>query len=254
MRRDTPRMPVSAKQRMMHKKFAIARKRSFIRRLPAAMITRARTATATKSVDANLSGSVVSTTAATVSVLPVPKLGSAFFNRLGNRTRGLSLTFTGNISLTGTNAAALSEEFMRFIVFYDRRPNGAVPTPQDLIADTDSSGTQTTNIRSAVNMNNRDRFIILRDRKVLLPPVGVNGAPSALAATLITDMSNDTHSGFKFMEFIPLKGLETIYNSNGAGTIADISAGALNILVANSDASGSPAWQFTANVRYRFLD
>lgn len=184
----------------------------------------------------------------------VPRLGSAFFNRLSNRTRAVSLQLTGNIGLTRTNAAGVQEDFMRIVVYYDRQANGANPSQSDLLLDTDPTGAATTTtVRSGVNINNRDRFMILRDRKVLLPNIGVGGVSPA-DTTFVTDLNVSSGKGMNYQEFIKLKGLESLYNSTNGGTIGDISAGSFGILIFNSDASGSPAWNFTLTARFKFLD
>lgn len=220
---------------------------------PASLFAAARTpAMAIKSVDALTEGGVQATTAP--AVLLVPKLGSAFFNRLSNRTRGLSLQLTGRITPTNSNATAFGQSYMRIIVYYDRQSNGANPAQADLLTDTSNTGTAAAVIpESALNINNRDRFMVLRDRKVLLPPIGVNGAsPGGLE--MITMLSDQGKGGFPYIEFIKLKGLVTTYNSTNGGTIADISTGAFGILVFNSDTSGTPAWEFKLQARFKFLD
>lgn len=219
---------------------------------PAALYPRIPTnATALKAVDALSAGAVQSTTAP--AVLVVPKLGSAFFNRLGNRTRAISLQLTGLITATGTNAAAFLQDYMRILIYYDRQANGANPAQADILTDTTNAGAASAVIPfSALNINNRDRFVVLRDRKVPTPPIGVNGG--SVDTDVISTLSTSDKNGFAYQEFIKLKGLESVYNSTNGGTIGDISAGAFGILVFNSDASGSPAWNFKLQARLKFLD
>lgn len=220
---------------------------------PAALYPRIPTnAVALKSVDALSTGSVQSTTSP--AVLIVPLLGSAFFNRLSNRTRAVSLQLTGFISRTATNAAALAPGFMRILIYYDRQSNGANPSQADLLTDTIAAGTAAPVVpESGLNINNRDRFMVLRDRKVLLPGIGINGA-SPTGLEIVTNINDVGKGSFNYQEFIKLKGLESLYNSTNGGTVGDISAGAFGILVFNHDASGSPAWNFTLQCRFKFLD
>lgn len=219
---------------------------------PAALYPRMPTnALAIKSVDATSSGAIQSTTAPTV--LVVPRLGSAFFNRLSNRTRGVSLQLTGLIIPTYSNAAAIAEDFIRIIIYYDRQPNGANPSIADIVTNTDATGAATTTNYGFINMNNRDRFMILRDRRVATPQLAINGV-SDTPSSLVTDLNVNGGKGFNYQEFIKLKGLESLYNSTNGGTVGDISAGAFGILIFNNDASGSPGWGFKLNVRFKFLD
>lgn len=230
--------------------------RQSVRRMagpPAALYARAGTpAMALKSVDALSTGAVQSTT--TPQVLIVPLLGSAFFNRLSNRTRAVSLSLTGRIIPTKTNAAAFGSSYMRILIYYDRQSNGANPSQADVLTDTIAAGTAAAVIpESNLNINNRDRFMVLRDRKVLLPAVGALGvSPGGLEE--VTCLNDIGKGGLAYQEFIKLKGLESLYNSTNGGTIGDISAGAFGILVFNADNSGSPAWAFTVQTRFKFLD
>jgi len=136
---------------------------------PAALYPRVPTnAMALKCVDVRSTGAYASGTSP--DVLLVPLLGSAFFNRLSNRTRGVSLQLTGFIQPTYTNLANYVADTTRIIVYYDRQPNGANPTQADLLTDTVAAGTAVAvTPQSGLNINNRDRFMILRDRKVLTP-------------------------------------------------------------------------------------
>lgn len=247
------RMPVSYKQRMAMKNSM--KRKSYKRRstLPAAMYSRPNTpAMALKCVDALSTGAIQSSTAP--AVLIVPLLGSGFFNRLSNRTRGVSLQLTGLIFRTLTNAAGLTEQYMRIVIYYDRRANGGSPSQANLLTDTTNAGTGVAvTPESGLNINNRDRFVILRDRKVYLPAVGAAGV-SPGDTTFVTCVNDHGKGGLAYQEFIKLRGLETVYNSMNGGTVADISAGAFGILVFNADASGSPAWSFTLQTRFKFLD
>lgn len=220
---------------------------------PAALYPRVPTnAMALKCVDALSTGAVQSTTSPTA--LIVPTLGAAFFNRLSNRTRGVSLQLTGYIKPTNTNAAAQPQQEMRILIYYDRQSNGANPTQADLLTDTPSDGVAAAVVpQSGLNINNRDRFMVLRDRKVILPAIGINGA-SAAPNTLTQCLNDYGKGGFNYQEFIKLKGLESLYNSTNSALIGDISAGAFGILVFNDDASGAPAWNFTLQTRFKFLD
>lgn len=237
------------------RKYAAARSTLAMRRtgVPAALYPRARTpAMALKSVD-ETGITLTFSSSGVAGVLPVPKLGSAFFNRLSNRTRGVSLQLRGAIHPTFSNAAAIAQSKCRIIIYYDRQANGASPAPADILLDTSNTGATNTDADSMVNINNRDRFMILRDRFVVLPEIGIDGAVGEEVGGVFTDPNNGNRS-LKYEEFIKLKGLETCYNSNGAGTVADITTGAIGILAISDDASGSPGWAFSFTSRYKFLD
>lgn len=220
---------------------------------PAALYPRVPTnALALKSVDVS-SETFLFASSQSPAVLVVPKLGSAFFNRLSNRTRGVSLHLIGQIAPTFSNAAIITQTFGRIIVYYDRQPNGANPATADILLDTHNDGSTTTNAFSQINMNNRDRFMILRDRKVVLPEIAIDGVGGNQVGGVITD-PNCGDKGFRYTEFIKLNHLESLYNSTNGGTIGDISSGAFGILVVSNDSSGSPGWLLDISVRFKFLD
>lgn len=186
--------------------------------------------------------------------LVVPKLGSAFFNRLSNRTRGVSLQLRGMIFPTYTNALIITQQKVRIIIYYDRQSNGANPSISDILLDTNQNGATNTDSQSMINMNNKDRFMILRDRYICTPEVAINGATSLPTGGVITD-PNGPGKGLKYEEFIKLKGLESLYNSTNGGDVGDISAGAFGILAFSSDASGgNDGWHLSLSTRFKFLD
>lgn len=215
-------------------------------------------ATSIKSVDST-AGSIEFLAPANASpvALIIPKIGAGFFNRLGNRTRGISLHITGFVNPTLQNAAATQDSYARIIVYYDRQPNGANPSVSDLILATNNAGGVTTTTYDGTNMNNRDRFMILRDRRMYMPPLGINGATPAAQQGVFVDPNIANHS-FQYNEYIKLKNLESLYNSVNGGTIGDISSGAYGILLLSQNETAVPAahaaWQLTFNVRMKFLD
>lgn len=231
--------------------------RTGVRRMagpPAALYPRVPTnATALKSCDV-ANTVVVLNSSGSSSVLVVPRLGAAFFNRLGNRTRGVSLQLRGGVQPTFSNAAAHTQGRVRIIVYYDRQPNGANPTPSDILLDTNATGATGTEVESMININNRDRFMILRDRYIILPAIAADGVGAAVEGGVFTDPNCDSKHGFKYEEFIKLKGLESLYNSTNGGGVGDVSAGAFGLLAISDDASGSEAWTFYYNCRFKFLD
>lgn len=227
-----------------------------MRAVPASLFARRNTpAMALKSVDMSISGNIVSAATAVLSPLAVPLIGSGFMNRLSNRTRGVSLQITGWLAPNGTNDITSQEQIARIMIIYDRQPNAAVPAIGTVLGDTIAAGTTgAPTPLSGINIANRDRFLVLRDRKVLLPQVGVNGAAPPDGAVVV-QCANDTGKGsLNYQEFIKLKGLQTGYNTTNGGTIADITTGSFLVLAFCADAVAHAAWQFTAEVRFKFLD
>jgi len=228
-------------------------------RLPAGLYSGRRTgATELKCVDGGAGFTTLGFSAAggTALVLPPPKNGSAFNNRIGTRTRAVSLELRGHIFTQNNNAAVHPQQFARVIVLYDRQTNGSLPSVADVLTDVKSDdSTSTGSVFCGINMNNRDRFLILRDRKIVLMPVGANGTASANGAAVFADPM--LPNSYMYHEFIKLKGLESHYKaSSSPGVIGDIATGSFIILVISSeDADGTAnAWALKYGARFKFFD
>lgn len=208
-----------------------------------------------KSVD--LSGTPSFTQAGTVTLLTVPVEGASFYNRIGRRIRMKSIQIKGAITPGLGNAAADTATLGRVMVLYDRQPNGALPSVADIITDYTSAGATSTTTRSGLNMNNRDRFVVLMDQFVVLPAVGISGV--APAATIYYADPNNNAGGAEqgqllINRFIKLKGLESHFKAS-AGAIGDISTGSLIMLtIASDSANAGGSYTLAFEDRVKFLD
>jgi len=172
------------------------------------------------------------TTAGTTVLLNGAAAGTDFTSRIGRKIKVMSVQFRGSIS-PGT-----LDNNCRVIIFYDKQPNGGgLPAVADLILN-HSAGAGST-ATDFMNLNNRDRFMILKDMVV---PVGristtatqaVAGSPSQHAVNIYKKVT-----------------LETIYNATGA-TAAEIATGLIGVLFISTVAgSGGILW----SSRIRFID
>ena len=175
----------------------------------------------------------------TVTTLNLIRTGTSFNNRIGRRIKLRSVYIQGQIANSGAAAVAGT---VRILLVHDKQANGAVPTYADVIASVDQAGTATSAFLDHMNMNNRDRFNILVDRKIHMPTLTAsvsNGYPS-------TDALQTKISIFKKLNFI------TQYKSDTApSVIGDISTGSLLMLTFGVATSG---WVLTATVRTKFID
>lgn len=223
---------------------------------PAAQYARYPTnATALKSVDNEFSANF--TAAGAVSYIPPPIQGAGFFNRLGNRTRGVSLQFRGRVATTADplSATAQGDIVARIIIGYDRQINGTpAPVSTYLQSINNAGGTITTDAYTMLSIANRDRIEILRDRMIVLSPVGVAGVNGYLG--IVGGGNNSENTGLNYTEFIKLNGKESQYNTVNGGTVADITTGAYFILLITDDTSavGHESWKLEMGIRYKFLD
>lgn len=127
--------------------------------------------------------------------------GATFYNRIGNKVhmRSVSVFFTPCVA---TSNGVIN---LRWMLVYDKQPNGAFPALTDVLATNDAG---TVEFHSSLNMTNRSRFMILRDK--------------------LETFSTVERSSAICKDFVRLN-LDTEFKSN-AGTIGDISTGALFLL------------------------
>jgi len=153
--------------------------------------------------------------------------GATSYNRIGTKIQIKSIDFRANFFLAGS---APTYAGVRYMIVYDRQPNGAFPAFSDILSENVSSAPI---FHSGVNMSNRSRFVVLRDR--------------------ILTLSTGTDNIVVCKEFIKTK-LETQFKTN-TGAIGDITTGAL-YLVAFSTLSSSAVYAQLSNAhcRIRYFD
>lgn len=117
--------------------------------------------------------------------------------------------------------ASATTTVCRMMLFIDKQPSGATLSTSDLL--------ETVSVVGQRNLDNRKRFVILRDELVGL---GDNG--------------NQICPG-KFYKKLDMK---TIFDDSDAGTIADISSNALYCFFISDQATNTPHVEFDARVRF----
>jgi len=180
--------------------------------------------------------------------------GSSFYNRIGRKINLKSLMVTIDVEKTFANTTSVPPQFARMVVLYDAQPNGVAPVYSDVMQDVTQSGTSSISVYSSLNLNNRDRFRILLDKKIKLPPLGASGAPFITGDNSVYEQNSGSQ---KVSKYLKLKGIETMFKSNSSpASIADISTGALWCMVIGQDTAVAPAQGFVANLttRLRYYD
>jgi len=163
--------------------------------------------------------------------------GAELYQRVGRKCYMKSLRIRGVIQPNGVSA----EFAARMLIIYDSQPNAANPTIQALLQDSSAAGATTW--ASEINLINRQRFKVLRDKQFLLGNVAnVGGATEIVPDPIKNSLNVD--------EFIDLNGLETIYNGTNGGTIADITSGALHIVTLGDANAGGYNLNYTTRLRY----
>jgi len=199
-----------------------------------------------KALDVPVQGYNINTSGS-ITCMNLIRIGSTFVNRIGRRVEMKNLRLTGILTPLRTNA---SEDYMRIMIVYDRQPNGAFPALADIIQTTDQAAANTTGVFSNINLNNRDRFIFLRDKRIALPSLTVTAGVVTNPGFIdpITTLTN-----FDF--FVKLKGLVAQYKADSApAVIGDIATGALLLVIVGGTASGSEGYQCSLESRLRFND
>jgi len=173
--------------------------------------------------------------------------GSTFCNRIGRRIEMKSIRISGMIRQLRTNNSA---DYVRLALIYDRQTNGNVPAIADILQDTRYDATNQTNSGSGANLNNRDRFVILRDLRIQLPSLTVT------AGQVSTPGFQDQMSrSLNFDIFVKLKGLLTQYKADSnPPVIGDIATGSLLFITFGGHPDGNEGYAGVFTTRLRFND
>jgi len=105
------------------------------------------------------------------------KEGAGFNNRIGRKINLKSIRLNGYIAAnssflrtTTVYPVVFPRQTLRMLVVYDKQFNGAAGvTLSDVLQDVDLNGTATTNGLSSMNLDNRERYKIVWDKKLLCP-------------------------------------------------------------------------------------
>jgi len=195
-------------------------------------------ATEMKVADTNIIAAITNSGASSVTAICVPTPGTDMTNRIGRKILIKSIYVKGMIRIEDTTTATDSSsagQYLRVAVVMDYQPNGATAAATDIFTS--------TNAISHVNLNNRDRFKIISDKYYNL------GTFFHTAATGVgmVDKSIVNVKIYKKCRY------EVIFNAGSAGTTADISSGAL-LLVLQSSASAGAGANNEFRTRVRFSD
>jgi len=118
-------------------------------------------------------------TGGSFTLLNVPTLGSDYTNRNGRKIYCKSIYIRGFIrsepSAVAETDATTGSQQGRMILFIDYQPNGVVPAVTDLLNEASTY--------SQLNLNNRDRFKILKDSQWVFDPYNVSVTAPVFAST-----------------------------------------------------------------------
>jgi len=192
-----------------------------------------------KSVDVLVTTSPLDSTGL-ITPLNLLKQGPDLPNLLGTKALNTSIEMDWSLVSLRQNT---SIEYGRIMIVYDKQSNGAIPTIPDVLLDVDLTSTSGTDPFSGVNLASRNRFIVIRDIRLMLPLINTTATTA-----LVFPTDKDMLGGHIFRKI----SLETIYKVNAGGAIADIESGTIFLLTLVNVAAGSEGWSFryTTSIRY----
>lgn len=186
-------------------------------------------------------------TTAVVTPLSLIQTGSSFFNRIGRRIEMKNVRVSGSLQPLRTVA---NQDYLRLMIIYDRQTNGALPALADILQTTSQTGANSNTALSGVNLNNRDRFVILRDLRIA-PPSQTDTAGVITNLGPIDPITTLTNIDL----FVRLKGLICQYKADSSpAVIGDIATGGLFLVTFGLLAPGAEGWQAALEIRLRFFD
>jgi len=176
--------------------------------------------------------------------LLVPQ-GTKEVERIGNKICMTNFNWKGFIYLDPVAGAGTTSggALVRYIFFIDKQANGAAPTFANIVTTQDIAGTTEANFASFINLDNRDRFEIIRDTWIDIGSISDTATQSYAMGNGIQNLNM----------FMKLGNRETVYNAGTAGTVGDITSGSLYCFLISNNANASGV---TANLsfRVRFTD
>lgn len=202
-----------------------------------------------KAFDTQLFGMLFKSIAAggNFALLNAPIRGTDIFNRTGRKIYMKSVHIKGYLNSVATTS--LDAQFLRLMLVYDANPNTGTPLITDVLLP--SANGAATSVMSHVNLDNRQRFRIVREWRWFMG--GNAGASVGQAIATGQTTIQDGHQCLCVDEYVKLDGLETVFNVGAAGTIADLNEGAL-FLVGICDSNATGAWNLQMDSRLRFFD
>jgi len=186
----------------------------------------------------------------TIQGLNFIQVGSSMFNRIGRKIEMRSVKLICTMNTLNVTRATISPDYARVTIVYDRQTNGANPVFADIYQDTEQNGTNTTTAKSGLNMNNRERFVTILDKRITIPQA------TATAGVLTNVFPNDFMIPLRWEEFRRLRGLTTHYGADSnPAVVGDIRTGGLFLTcIADNTAAGAELFSLDYNVRLKYVD
>jgi len=203
-----------------------------------------------KGLDTDISQSnIVTNMSNSDHVLPLNLIqaGTGSWNRVGRIVSLKSIRCRMNIQVA--YAGTVSETYtkhLRYLIVYDKQPNGTLPIKSEIIQYKNQSGTEAGTWNGYLSYDNMERFTILKDQTITVNPYfrtfNSTGEPT----------SAQTFEVFEEC-YLRLNHMTNFKSESTPMTIADISTGALYIVFLTDTGNEDPSIfvsQSYARLRY----
>lgn len=174
--------------------------------------------------------------------------GSLRYQRVGSRIVITRLQVNFDIAPAAASANYV-DDTPRVCIIFDKNPAGANPTWAQMYQDTLTAGGQVSNSLSNPNPDNMTRFTIVRDYRFS----GVTALSPSPAASAVGQINADYNSWKMMSRTVDIKMKKMCrYNTGTAGTIADLTEGALYVTALGILVGAAAAYNlnFTSRVSY----
>lgn len=192
---------------------------------------------------------IVNTSQATVPICGISQ-GDGTAARDGNRVRYKSLEWWSHLWCVPPSSGNYPGATIRWILGYDKQPNGAAVTWADVVQ---ASGPATSQVFDPTNFFYKDRFLILQDQIDNVPGFSCTVAAGAATYTsqspLINTLMKPEH-GYKRLKFI----LDSKFIGSGSA-ISNYSQGAFFVVTQSDQFSeGFGPWRYMFRARAIYSD
>ena len=187
-------------------------------------------------------------------------VGNWAVNRVGNKIIMKSIHIQGILTVTGAPTTPVIPNIIRMALIYDKQPSGTgnLPSAGDVFKSISGIGGIETSVFSGVNIDNRERFIILRDYKRLTPRMEYDGTTPIFEGTQgqgsLGQGSEKSGQTYFIDDYVKLN-LPAVYKVNASTTHNDytnIETGALLLMCYSGGQSGN--WVFSHASRVVFKE
>jgi hypothetical protein len=181
----------------------------------------------TKGCDTDISANSIDTTmTSAVNIIPLNLIrsGNGSWNRIGRilHMRSIRLKFSVESTFSSGITTTYTRQ-LRYVLVYDKQPNGTLPTKADIFSNKTQDGVENAKWDSLLAYDNMQRFVILKDETIpMTPPVRSFDSTGSYTNTSSIDYYRDV--------YLKLNHMVNYKAENSPAVIGDISTGGLYLV------------------------